>query len=779
MSTKPDQAQPGVKTSCVDYATLLEQITVKPVRRIPLRKSTEQFARIIEEMDQSQVGAWGREPRALHAELRGVLLGGATGFGSETSVQDNCLRLTPDAYRRHRTRLGRIDERSMRVLLRTAERLPAGTLEEVFPELAAARKAIEVLDTGDGVPLKYGDVDRVVIDEAQDLTLTEMAVIAKLCRGVEKQAGRRPRLLVAGDEGQTVRPSGFSWATTRELLDRTVGRPSTYVLDAQVRCPERIDELCRKVSTHYKEIDKQARPHGQHNTTTSTVDKGETVHVVVNDDNAARVIGRLAEIPSTAIVCATAEVPDWIPEDLRQQVLTPAEAKGLEYQTVCVVNLRTGCAVAARGTIANSDERLNQEIRRNAIDQVRVAVTRSTDMLAVIEHGEEAALRNTTDKTIDFSPDDLIEHLENDSATPEERALALAEECRQLRGENSQRALMRGHQAVNLLGHDNDMGRATDPGIRETVSNTVLRAIGNSLLEEPWSEEELENARALGLQAIGLKYPENTQDDVETATAAKAKRPRTKENSWAEEELLDGLIEWQNGNEEGAARAADRLSLLQGADGSQGCWADAALTRRSSAVAAAIDNAAKRIAAMEYRKPSLKRWLKAIGITDTEATAERIAGKAFDHLIGGRPRRDRSQTDNRILNAAEAILATLNPHALREAQVEEAEGNVDTALSLYRRAEAHDDEARIIRDNALWEHAGDALDETGIADREWLLALERTTSEMPPGIIKRLSGADTRRLIRKTMTQLAGEMNKHTANTTGRSSSTREHVKKR
>ena len=209
-------AAPNVKTTCVDYTTLLGEITSKRVRRISLRQSTKRFARVLTQMDQSQAKGWGREPQALHAELRGVLLGSATGIGSDAIVQDKCLRLTPEGYRRPRARLGRIDERSMRSLVRTAA------------------------------------------------------------------------------------------------------------------------------------------------------------------------------------------------ENLRRQVLTPAEAKGLEYQTVCIVNLGVGCAVAAGETSANRDEQLSQEIRRNAIDQVRVAISRSTNMLAIIEHGSEGGWANAIDNTIEFSPEDLV-----------------------------------------------------------------------------------------------------------------------------------------------------------------------------------------------------------------------------------------------------------------------------------------------------------------------------------------------------------------------------------
>ena len=453
-------AAPNVETTCIDYATLLAE----PVRRLPLRESMRLFAGRLKETDGSQAGAWAREPRAMYAEMRGMLLGGATDAGAkDTRLQDGCLRLTDDGYRRRRARSGRIDDRSMRALVRTADRLPAGTFAEAYPELAAAHNALERLAAGEAVPAKWRDVDLIVVDEAQDLTLTETAVITRLCRRIGESSGRMPRLLIAGDEGQTVRPSGFAWARTRELLDREVGRPVSYTLDAQVRCPVRIEETCEIVDGFYKQIDKRTRPRRQHNTASTGAGEGEVLRVRIAQAEYEEVIERLAAMPSTAIVSATAEVPEWIPERLRHQVLTPAEAKGLEYQTVCVVELDGGCALATVGTIAHADQRLNEEMRRNAIDQARVALTRATDTLVLLDDEASWTMTPMKERAVAYSAADLIEHLADDASTPDERAVALAEECRALREENVDRALVRGRQALELLGRGDEMGKVTDP----------------------------------------------------------------------------------------------------------------------------------------------------------------------------------------------------------------------------------------------------------------------------------------------------------------------------
>ena len=282
-------AAPGVRTSCIDYATLLSEVTGRSVVRMPLRRSRERFEARLAWVDTTPAGAWAREPQALHAELRSMLLGGATSpeAGSST-VQDGCLRLTEAGYRRRRAQRARLDDRSLRTLVRAAEILPAGTVAEVFPELAAAYEALVRLADADGVPERYADMDRIVVDEAQDLTLTETAVIARLCARTGELTGRTPRLLVAGDEGQTVRPSGFSWARTRELLDREVGRPATYALSGQVRCPPRIAEACEHIEAFYQGVDKETRPRGQHAAAGGGAGDGRIIRVTAGRDEIAR-----------------------------------------------------------------------------------------------------------------------------------------------------------------------------------------------------------------------------------------------------------------------------------------------------------------------------------------------------------------------------------------------------------------------------------------------------------------------------------------------------------
>ena len=47
---------------------------------------------------------------------------------------------------------------------------------------------------------------------------------------------------------------------------------------------------------------------------------------------------RLDEVEGLVVITVGDERPVWLPERLRDLVLTPADAKGLEYQSVCVLD---------------------------------------------------------------------------------------------------------------------------------------------------------------------------------------------------------------------------------------------------------------------------------------------------------------------------------------------------------------------------------------------------------------------------------------------------------
>ena len=228
--------------------------------------------------------------------------------------------------------------------------VPESTRVEIFPELAAAAAAARRLSSK-GLP-EGMEFDRLVVDEAQDLTLTEFWMLLELLRACRKRMGKSPWLLIAGDAGQRVEASGFEWGRYTELLSSRWRKPATFDLHEHVRCPSRIAAVVNRSNIFYSLVDKNRRPEKQQPVVESEHVTGHALYVRVDrTEQANGLVEQLAALEGTAVITAADEPPAWLDERRRTLVLTPGEAKGLEYQRVCVL-----VAVAAGRAVCEVDQ---------------------------------------------------------------------------------------------------------------------------------------------------------------------------------------------------------------------------------------------------------------------------------------------------------------------------------------------------------------------------------------------------------------------------------------
>ncbi|MBK6533831.1 MAG: hypothetical protein IPF99_30870 [Deltaproteobacteria bacterium] len=112
-------------------------------------------------------------------------------------------------------------------------------------------------------PKVLPDVQAVFVDEVQDLTLVEVALLAALVESAS--AGRDAPLdvMVAGDESQTVRPTDFDWGAFADAVAPTLGAGTTFDLLGNVRSPRAIATLVERSWALYQHLDKAQRPRGR------------------------------------------------------------------------------------------------------------------------------------------------------------------------------------------------------------------------------------------------------------------------------------------------------------------------------------------------------------------------------------------------------------------------------------------------------------------------------------------------------------------------------------
>ena len=451
-----------------DFTTFLGEVCGADVTRQPLGASRAQFDEVLTWLGRD-AGPWARRPHALHAELRGIFFGRAVPGDDECATDHGIARLNDEAYAALRDDYGGVGERAAKSLLRVAQPFvrDRARVREVFPELVAATQAIERLRR-DEVPEGFERFDRVVVDEVQDLTLLETAVV-ELCRAIARARGRAPWLLMAGDSGQTVRPTGFEWGPLNDLLVRRVRRPEEFHLEDHLRCPSRIAEVIERASQRYTAVEKEVRPTRQRRQRGGQHVDAQLVHVHLSErSEAVRLLERLDEADDVVVVSPRNDPPDWVPAELRGMVLSPADAKGLEYQSVCVLDPgRLLSTLALENMPYGTDADLEQPARRTSIDHLRVTLSRATETLVFVDveadDGDLNESRELLGDAAPYSADDLLDHLAHSDASAEERVLARTNDARELIDSAPRRAWQRACQAVRLLGDPDLPNGVSDP----------------------------------------------------------------------------------------------------------------------------------------------------------------------------------------------------------------------------------------------------------------------------------------------------------------------------
>ena len=738
-------APQGVEVVAYDFATFLGEICGTDFERRSVAESRAVFQEAVDRtaLGQAELGAWRNREDALFAEVRAELFGAVVPEISDFERVGGLLRLTGDAYRLDRR--GAIGSKALAGVLKVAKALRPETIESVFPELVAATAAIDRLRDG-SLPEGFDHFDRIVVDEVQDLTLLETSVVVEHCRAIADKTDRVPWLLFAGDDGQTVRPSGFDWGAVNDLLARRVHPPRKFPLAGNLRCPTRVAEVVDRASQRYVDLGKPQRPTKQQREAGGRDVDAQIFHVAVSQSDASALLEQLKELENVAVVCPESDVPKWIPEALRDVVLTAADAKGLEYQAVCVLDpgrylMRLG---EAEDQVRDTAQ-LEEHMRRTAIDRLRVALSRPTETLVFVDvDGDDLTLqlsRQLLGDAARYEPEDLVEHLADAETTVEERVDRRIDEARTLVGERPARAWQRADQAVQLLGDPDLPNGVSDKEIRHRARTTLLATAARLLVDGiPRGVTPDEVTEAARYVAAALDLP-----DSEELSGRQAADPRTAGDRQAFVDTtippfihaFDELITWSGAADRAAAAPFGLLDATL-ALGQEGQWLRSALPPVSQTLRGAVRGQAAAPDRASRYSGDVEGWLRLTGQTGdlaTEARSLRIA--AVEALIDYDP------------ESADRVLVKVVPEETRVlARVREAQGRFEEAAEAFERAEMQTDALRVWRLAGRWEQAIRLAEGTERADLEWLSELQRMVEKQPTDLGERLTSGERERLQR-------------------------------
>ena len=475
------------------------------------------------------LGAWMSTPWSLYDELHAHLVGDALPIAVGRFGASKVPRVSDAAYRERRARY--LGTGPIATALDAAGRLekndPSSTLaERYFPQIALAWQAVERLEASppkiDGSWLNY---DCIAVDECQDLTPIEAFLLIELARRTNAQRKTAVPLLISGDEAQTVRPTDFEWGWLSDLLHARITTPAEFKLTANLRSPQRIAELVNRVWDLYSFLEKQERPSG---TGLAEIEDDATDQILycsaTPGPDLEELLVSLSAREGLAIITLEDTVPKYVPEVARAGVLTVSEAKGLDFNSVCVLDpgkvLQQIVRDESRIRSASDIEGLR---RRLAIDQLRVALSRPTERLfwldispadSVVRQSIAFLNRRMDDRHPVSSsvPSALLKTLEENDLDLEERVQRCQADARQYLEVKPEMAWSRAHQAITLLGPAGTIAAVADEAARVAAYLTLAEvcftlAIRNTRLApelgKPDLYEEAQRA-AVGAKRLGL-----------------------------------------------------------------------------------------------------------------------------------------------------------------------------------------------------------------------------------------------------------------------------------
>ena len=517
----------------VTFPDLVRQILGTDMPAVPLHESRRRFLADVTPFGRT-LGMWMNMPGALYDELHAHLAGDALPVAVGRFSACKFPRVPDAAYRERRARhLGPAPIAAALDLATRLEKIdPAGSLtQRYFPQIALAWQAVERLQSSgvSGHPQPAIDAgwlnfDCIAVDECQDLTPIETFLLIELAARNNSRRNTAAPLLVSGDEAQTVRPTDFEWGWLSDLLHARLTTPFEFKLSANLRSPQRIAECVNRVWDLYSHLEKQERPSG---IGLAEIEDDATDQILycsaTPGPELQELLIALASREGLAIITLDDTVPSYVPEAARAAVLTVAEAKGLDFNSVCVLDPGR---VLERIVREEGRFRAGADVdglrRRLSIDQLRVALSRPTERLFWLDVSPADSVvrqsiaflngRNSQHGVASGVASALLKTLEESDLDLEERVQRCQADARQYLEVKPEMAWSRAHQAITLLGSGGSFAAVADEAARLAAYLTLAEvcftlAIRNTRLPPELGKPDLfEEAHraAIGAKRLGL-----------------------------------------------------------------------------------------------------------------------------------------------------------------------------------------------------------------------------------------------------------------------------------
>src|ERR1700677_4899099 len=184
--------------------------------------------------------------------------------------------------------------------------------------------------------------------------------------------------------------------------------------------------------------------------------------------------------------------------------MTPGDTKGLEFQSVCV--LEPGRQFLNLSYEDENATLLEEHLRRTMIDQLRVTLSRATETLAFIDITANPDQLNLSSYLLGdaavLDAEDLVQHFVNADASAEQRVLACIEDARALLDEKPRRAWYKACQAWKQLGNRELPNGVAIEEVRREALLAVAKVAARFLTSECPAELNRDDVVAIARAAL-------------------------------------------------------------------------------------------------------------------------------------------------------------------------------------------------------------------------------------------------------------------------------------
>ena len=450
-------SQEGVFVDVVTYPELVKHLADErddAPNLLSVEKAVERMISVLPSR-KDLVGQWDGHFHELYTELHAHGVGRALpfDFGDIQGTDQICLDV--DTFKKLRSEsLGKNMADSAAKVLEYLK--GQNQIGELFPGPTKSRRLIA--DINEPPTERLANVGTVLVDEVQDLTLAESLLILNVAARIGVSSGVLPRMVFAGDESQTVRPTDFKWAALKNLITSVLGELAVMDdvgLEQNLRSPAQIAQFVEATRSQYALFEKGDRPAGITYTEVNESLSGRLVYCSLKDEKEwSELTDIFAKLSRARMVYPGFTAPEELLEQSSENssIVTSSEVKGLDFDVVALIDAGSKQLQLRELLEKRVDEPYAEVFGRTMADQYRVAASRASEKLILLDRdGEdhyEEIVRLCDDRkglSVDLERVDIdqLTHVLEENLDQESLIRSLIQDVKRIIDDQPERAILR------------------------------------------------------------------------------------------------------------------------------------------------------------------------------------------------------------------------------------------------------------------------------------------------------------------------------------------------